>query len=128
VYSGRWNHCLNASIVRVSGRTGTCGEDKDIKLDDAVQTHGAKKWLAIATLVPGRKEGPCRTRWKDVLDPTIDRANACTYGYGYVLVLVLKRRRYQAEGCSANARWQELRYKKGSCGKYFGRWERRMPA
>jgi hypothetical protein len=48
---------------------------EDSKLKDAVQTHGGKDWKKIAALVPGRTKVQCKYRWKDVLDPCIDRAN-----------------------------------------------------
>jgi hypothetical protein len=35
-------------------RTGKWAEDEDIKLKDAVETHGGNNWGAIAALVPGR--------------------------------------------------------------------------
>jgi myb proto-oncogene protein len=37
--------------------------------------HGGKNWSAIAALVPSRMKTQCWNRWKDVLDPSIDRAN-----------------------------------------------------
>jgi myb proto-oncogene protein len=40
--------------------------------------HGGKDWGAIAALVSSRTRGQCRDRWKDVLDPSIDRANGRT--------------------------------------------------
>jgi hypothetical protein len=70
----RWYNALDPSIDRANGRTGPWSEDEDIKLKDAVQTHGGKDWTAIAKLVPGRTEKQCRDRWKFVLDPIIDRA------------------------------------------------------
>jgi myb proto-oncogene protein len=71
----RWHYALNPSINRASGRTGKWSEDEDIKLKDAVQTHGCKHWGAIAALVPGRTKIQCWGRWHDALDPSIDRAN-----------------------------------------------------
>jgi hypothetical protein len=43
-------------------------EDEDSKLKDAVHTHGDKDWVAIAALVPGRRQKQCRNRWHVVLD------------------------------------------------------------
>jgi hypothetical protein len=70
----RWHDALDPSIDRTPpGRTGKWAEDEDSKLKDAVQTHGGKDWAAIASLVPGRVEKQCWSRWHDVLDPSIDR-------------------------------------------------------
>jgi hypothetical protein len=73
--SARWHDVLDPNINREKRRTGKWLEDEDIKLKDAVQTHGGKNWVAIAALVPGRTHFQCRSRWKDTLDPSIDRAN-----------------------------------------------------
>jgi hypothetical protein len=69
----RWHY-----VLKVNGRAGTWTEDEDIKLKDAVQTHGDKNWGAIAALVPGRAEKECWSRWNDALDLSIGRANGCT--------------------------------------------------
>jgi hypothetical protein len=74
----RWHEALDPSIDLATGRTGKWSEDEDIKLKDAVQTHGAKNWGAIAVLVPGRTKHQCRNRWQVVLDPSIDRATGRT--------------------------------------------------
>jgi ribosome recycling factor len=69
----RWYYGLNPSIDRANERTGKWTEDEDSKLQDAVQTHGDKDWVAISALVPGRMKAQCRHRWHDVLDPNIGR-------------------------------------------------------
>jgi hypothetical protein len=74
----RWNNALNRSIDRVNGRTGKWTEDEDIKLKDAVQTHGAKAWVAISALVPGRTRDQCYNRWHNCLNSSIDRASEST--------------------------------------------------
>jgi hypothetical protein len=74
----RWNRVLIANSDQVTERTGTWTEDEDMKLKDAVQTHGGKNWGAIATLVPGPKKVHCYHRWHYVLDPSIDRVNERT--------------------------------------------------
>jgi hypothetical protein len=66
--SSRWHDYLDPTIDRTIGRTGKWAEDEDIKLKDAVQTHGDKNWGAIAALVPGRTLKQCNKRWRDVLD------------------------------------------------------------
>ena len=76
---GRWHDVLNPSIDGANAHaTGKWGEDEDLELRNAVQTHGGKNWAAIAALVPGRAESQCRNRWHHVLDPSIDRANGRT--------------------------------------------------
>jgi myb proto-oncogene protein len=70
----RWRDALDPSIVRAIGHTGKWTADQDIKLKDAVLTHGGKNWGAIAALNPGRTKKLCNTRWHDNLDPSIDRA------------------------------------------------------
>jgi hypothetical protein len=66
---------LDPSISRASGRSGKWTEDEDSELRDAVQTLGDKEWVAISALVPGRMRRQCYNRWKDALDPSIDRVN-----------------------------------------------------
>jgi hypothetical protein len=76
--SGRWKNALHPSINRASGRTGKWSEDEDIKLKDAVQTHGCKHWGTIAALVPGRTKMQCRIRLHGALNPSIGRVNGRT--------------------------------------------------
>jgi hypothetical protein len=54
---------------------GTWAEEEDIKLKDAVETHGGKNWKEITAFVPGRTKRQCYRRWNNVLDPSIDRTN-----------------------------------------------------
>jgi myb proto-oncogene protein len=60
----RWRDALDPSIVRAIGHTGKWTADQDIKLKDAVLTHGGKNWGAIAARVPGRTEKQCNRRWE----------------------------------------------------------------
>ena len=66
---------INRQQSRSYGRTGKWDEDEDSKLKDAVQTHGDKDWIAITALVQGRTQKQCNKRWRNVLDPSIDRAS-----------------------------------------------------
>jgi hypothetical protein len=59
--------------VRVHGQ-----KTKTSKLKDAVQMHGDKKWGATTALVPGRMRSQYYDKWRNVLDPSIDRANGRT--------------------------------------------------
>jgi hypothetical protein len=73
--SSRWKDISDPNIDRACGSwTG----EEDSKLKDAVQTHGGKNWYAIAALVPGRTQIQCQGRWREVLDPSIDRASGRT--------------------------------------------------
>jgi hypothetical protein len=67
----RWQYVLDPSITLTARRTGKWTEDEDLKLKKAVQMHGGKEWVAIATLVPGRTQKQCRNRWHLVVH--IDR-------------------------------------------------------
>jgi hypothetical protein len=42
--------------------------EQDAKLIEGVEKHG-KKWVAVATLVPGRTNDQCRERWINTVDP-----------------------------------------------------------
>jgi hypothetical protein len=77
----RWHDVLNPSIALAAGREGSWTAVEDSELKDAVQTHGGKNWAAITVLVPGRTKTQCRRRWKDVLDPSVDRANGRRIGW-----------------------------------------------
>jgi hypothetical protein len=48
-----------------NGHTCKWVEDEDIKLNDAVQTHGDNNWVAVAALVPGRTKKQCYSRWHE---------------------------------------------------------------
>jgi myb proto-oncogene protein len=69
---------LDPSIDQASERTGKWTIDEDSKLKNSVEMHGGKDWAAITALVPGRMKIQCTNRWKDALDPRIDRANGRT--------------------------------------------------
>jgi hypothetical protein len=69
----RWHNALDPSIYQMTGSTGKWEEEEDIKLKAAVQTHGGKNWVAIATLVPSRTRLQCWNRWRNVLNPSIGR-------------------------------------------------------
>jgi myb proto-oncogene protein len=66
----KWKDGLDPSIDRTTGRKGRWTEDEDIKLKDAVQTHGGKDWSVIAAMVPARTIIQCRGRWHKAVDPS----------------------------------------------------------
>jgi myb proto-oncogene protein len=73
----RWLNTLVSNIDPTTARTGIWTGDEDKMLREAVGAHGAKNWVTIATLVPGRTNTQCRIRWQDALDP-ISGANGRT--------------------------------------------------
>jgi hypothetical protein len=116
---------LDPNIGRANERTGKWSKDEDIQLNDAVQTHGDKDWVAVSALVPSRTRRQCHNRWHQVLDPSIDRANARTgtwsedediklkdavqtHGYGgkdWVAISALVPGRTRTQCCS---RWKDI--------------------
>jgi hypothetical protein len=70
----RWKDVLDGSSERERGRRGEWTAVEDSKLKNAVQIHGGRNWGAIAALVPGRTKMQCYNKWRDVLDPPIERA------------------------------------------------------
>jgi myb proto-oncogene protein len=74
----RWHNALNPSIALTTGRGGKWTADEDIKLKNAVQTHGGKNWAAISALFTGRTKLQCSCRWHNALDPSITLEAGCT--------------------------------------------------
>jgi hypothetical protein len=77
--TSRWHHFLNStSTDQTPGRIGKWTADEDAKLNDSVQRHGGKNWIAITALVPGRTKTQCNNRWHDALGPNVDRTSLAT--------------------------------------------------
>jgi hypothetical protein len=73
----RWKEALDPNMDQSNRRTSSSwSEYEDIKLKDAVQTHGGKCWEKIAVLVPGRTKKQCNGRWHAALVSNIDPATA----------------------------------------------------
>jgi hypothetical protein len=83
------NHDANADPVtetqpnaRTTGTTGCWTLVEDAKLTSAITNTRKKKngknWAAIAALVPGRTRIQCQSRWRNALNPSIDRTTAHT--------------------------------------------------
>jgi hypothetical protein len=49
-------------------KKGKWEPEDDTKLTEAIEKHGTD-WVAVASLVPGRTNEQCRTRWVGSLDP-----------------------------------------------------------
>jgi myb proto-oncogene protein len=64
----RWVDTLDPTIGKSAGKWTP---EEDAKLTEAVKEHGDR--VAVAALVPGRKNHQCRGRWVKSLDP--DRAS-----------------------------------------------------
>jgi myb proto-oncogene protein len=61
----RWIKHLDPGINR-----GEWTVEEDAKLTDAVKEHGrCRNWAAVASLVPGRTDKQCLSRWDTNLDP-----------------------------------------------------------
>jgi hypothetical protein len=76
--NGRWNNFLKSSNDQASARKGSWTAVEDIKLKNAVQTHGGNDWVVISALVPGRTRIQCSERWHGVLKHSIDGTNGRT--------------------------------------------------
>jgi hypothetical protein len=66
----RWVESVDPNVER---RGWTVEEDT--KLTGAVNKCGKEDWVAVAALVPGRKNIQCRKGWVDSLDPNITLGN-----------------------------------------------------
>jgi hypothetical protein len=74
----RWKVAFDPRTDRTPERSDRWTIDEDGKLNDAVQMHGDKDWVAISALVPSRTKNQCYKRWHDAFDPRVDRATART--------------------------------------------------
>jgi hypothetical protein len=72
----RWREASVRNIDPVTARAVKWTADEDKQLKNAVPAQGGKNWEDIAALVPGRTKQQCVNRWRDALDPSIDRATA----------------------------------------------------
>ncbi|KAL4900548.1 Homeodomain-like protein [Aspergillus multicolor] len=64
----RWHNAIAGGSNK-----GHWTQDEDRALVDAVKTHG-KAWTAVAKAVPTRNAEQCAKRWKQCLDPELDRS------------------------------------------------------
>jgi hypothetical protein len=64
----RWEKVLNPSLVKGSW---TAAEDQTII--DFVRDNGPKEWTRLSSLMPGRIGKQCRERWRNHLDPQVNR-------------------------------------------------------
>jgi hypothetical protein len=64
----RWEKVLNPNLVK-----GSWSRDEDETIIAFVRQHGRKKWTKLAALLPGRIGKQCRERWRNHLDPEVNR-------------------------------------------------------
>jgi hypothetical protein len=64
----RWFHSLDPSR-----RKGSWTQKEDLLLREAHARFG-EQWSRVAELVPGRTDDQCAKRWRESLDPAIDRS------------------------------------------------------
>jgi hypothetical protein len=64
----RWFHSLDPSL-----RKGAWTEEEDQLLREGVSKY-PNQWSKIADMLPGRTDDQCAKRWRESLDPTIDRS------------------------------------------------------
>jgi hypothetical protein len=66
-----------SNIDPTTARAGKWTAVEESKLNDSVQTHCDKDWVAISALVSGRTRSQCKIRWHDSLDTSISTASRC---------------------------------------------------
>lgn len=64
----RWDKVLNPELVR-----GSWTRQEDETILQFVAENGCKSWTRLAALLPGRIGKQCRERWRNHLDPSINR-------------------------------------------------------
>lgn len=64
----RWFHSLDPSL-----RKGAWTEEEDQKLREGVMKY-PNQWSKIADMLEGRTDDQCAKRWRESLDPSIDRS------------------------------------------------------
>ncbi|KAJ1929500.1 hypothetical protein IWQ60_001112 [Tieghemiomyces parasiticus] len=63
----RWNQSLDPAL-----RRGAWTRQEDLILGHAVERYG-HQWSRIARMIEGRTDDQCAKRWREALDPAIDR-------------------------------------------------------
>jgi hypothetical protein len=65
----RWEKVLNPALIK-----GSWTREEDEVIIRFVEERGIKDWTKLATLLPGRLGKQCRERWRNHLDPEVNRA------------------------------------------------------
>ncbi|KAE9392974.1 hypothetical protein BT96DRAFT_887577 [Gymnopus androsaceus JB14] len=63
-----------SKLAKADGSRGSWSPEEDEKLLNAIQKHGPK-WTIVSTIVQTRNSDQCAKRWKDTLNPAIDRTS-----------------------------------------------------
>ncbi len=90
----RWFHSLDPSL-----RKGAWTEEEDQLLREGVSKY-PNQWSKIADMLPGRTDDQCAKRWRESLDPSIDRSEWTT------LEDALLMEKYEEYG----SQWQKIAF------------------
>ena len=66
--SERWDKVLNPRLIK-----GSWTREEDEIIVQFVKENGVKNWTKLAQLLPGRIGKQCRERWRNHLDPDVNR-------------------------------------------------------
>ena len=66
--SERYEKVLNPSLIK-----GSWTREEDQKIIEFVKANGTKSWSKLSTTLPGRIGKQCRERWKNHLNPDVNR-------------------------------------------------------
>ena len=66
--SERWEKVLNPKLIK-----GSWTLEEDQTIINFVRENGSKNWTQLAALLPGRIGKQCRERWRNHLDPDVNR-------------------------------------------------------
>lgn len=64
----RWEKVLNPTLIK-----GSWTREEDETIVNFVQQYGTKNWTKLAAILPGRIGKQCRERWRNHLDPEVNR-------------------------------------------------------
>jgi hypothetical protein len=65
--STRWRKVLDPVLIK-----GSFTQEEDAMITQLVKEHGDHSWREIGTFVPKRTSEPCRDRWRNHLDPSLN--------------------------------------------------------
>ena len=64
----RWEKVLNPTLIK-----GSWTREEDETIIEFVKQYGTKNWTKLSTFLPGRIGKQCRERWRNHLDPEVNR-------------------------------------------------------
>lgn len=65
----RWEKVLDPSLIK-----GSWTREEDEAIINFVRENGTKNWAKLADILPGRLGKQCRERWRNHLDPNVNRS------------------------------------------------------